>query len=112
MLVGTKRMVGAHQPPTTSSDMAKTHPRNRRKGVMQTKNADVYLGLLDHQNLITLLLNQADGEDGVTDILQDDIDDMEYDVHATFEYTWEGDPKATLPSSRRLVSLTITSHRD
>jgi len=79
---------------------------------MQTKNADVNLGLLDYQNLIALLLNQADGEDGVIDILQDDTDDMEYDVHATFEYTWEDDPKTTLPSYRRLVSVSITSHRD
>jgi hypothetical protein len=75
---------------------------------METKQVDVYLGSLDQKHFTTMLLNLAGGsEDGMSEIIQDDVEQAEYTVRGTYEYTWEGDPATTLPSGRRLVCVCI-----
>lgn len=85
---------------------------------MQHQNiCDEYLGDIDPKQLSVMLLNLSNTNNCVSSIPEifggAVIDaDKPLMVMADFEYTWDGDPKITLPVNRRFVGLHIMPEHD
>lgn len=77
---------------------------------------DEYLGDIHPKQLSTMLLSLTktnDFKSSIPEIFGGAVieADQPLMVMADYEYTWDGDPKTTMPTARRFVGLHIVSYR-